>query len=464
MRNMRMMSAVPSLFCLVCLYFLLAGCSLAPAMNHDVSDYFFTNDLASNRIILLNILRARDGAPLHFSELSQIRGQLSAGVTASTTFPFGPYSHATMVPRDLATLAGTVSSSPSFDIASLDTKDFTTGVMSPITPQTAEFFLNEGIDYRMVVLLLVSGIRPAGGSEMLLNAPNSSRVVCYDHRLGTNELPDHFRILEADEPCAGFSEPEYYAFLRIVNSVGRLYPVAVPEPPRPIGRPFDLDMNRDLRAVISIDPARYRLLPLSSGRFQLVTMPHGDTLVLCEERAAGPRIASILAVAGQSLQELPPSACDPRLDPDAEGDAASRPAAAAPVMVGKSPGTFVLQLRSTLEVIQYVGEVLALQQRETARYPTRPERCVTLEYEPLDGSTCDRGVLFHLRNTTGVLDPWGISISYNLQQWSLPPPKVCLGPDRCDHTLQTMSMISLLLNENKSAADIARTPAVQEVP
>jgi hypothetical protein len=444
---------------------MITGCSLAPAINHDVSDYFLVNDLAANRIILLNILRAKDGAPLHFSELSQVRGQLSIGATAATTFPFGPYSHATTIPRELATIGGTVSSSPSFDIASLDTKDFTDGVMSPISPRTLEFFLDEGIDYRMVLMLLISGIRTAGSDEMLLNAPNSSRVVCYAHPLGQNALPVDYRIIEADEPCNGPSEPEYYAFLRVVNKVGRLYPILVRQPPRPVGPPFNLDLGSNLRAISNLDPRRYDLLRLPSGQYQLATTSQGDSLVLCEETAQGPRVASIVENSDDRWARVSPNACEIGQDTTAEEDMPDEVLnIGRHIAIGTAPGTFVVKLRSTLEVIQYVGQVLAFQQQETAKYPRRPERCVTLEYEPLDGPTCERGVLFHLQNSTTSLYSSGISLAYDGQRWSLPAPRVCTDPDGCDHTLQTMSMISLLLNQNKSAKDIASTPAVQVVP
>jgi hypothetical protein len=181
----------------------LTACSLGDAINHQIFDYYQVNDLASNQIILLNILYARDGAPLHFSELSQIRGQMSVSASASTTFPFGVIGHANPAPRDVGTVGATVSSSPSFDIVSLDTKDFTAGVMAPITPQAIRFFLDEGIDYRLVMMLLVSAIRPAGSSEMVLNAPNDSRIVCVTapHVFGSNaELPG-YRIKMAGEPC-----------------------------------------------------------------------------------------------------------------------------------------------------------------------------------------------------------------------------------------------------------------------
>ena len=452
---------------LLCL--LLSACSLEPVINHQVVDYFNANDIASNQVILQNILRAKDGAPLHFSELANIRGSLSIGGNASTTFPFGSLDKATTLPRKLATLGMTVSSSPSFDIDSLDTQDFTNGVMQPITPETAQFFLNEGIDYRMVLLLLVSGLRSAGSPEMLLNAPNSSRIVCYNHKPGDNAVPTDYSIREADEPCAGdYSEPEYYAFLRTVNHVGRLYPISVMESPRPVGSPFSLDMAKDLRSVASIDPAKYKLVRLPSGQYQLMSAAHDSYIVLCKETPTGPAVAGILTTTRDASTKVSAHACSPNHGADEDNDpSADVGKTQAQSTIGKDPDTIVFKLRSTLEVIQYVGQVLALQQEETQLNPSRPERCITLEYEDYSGGikhTCDHGVLFHLQNTSGSISGPFSSVDFNGQTWSLPAPRVCTSPTDCDHTLQTISVISLLLNQNKSSKDIARTQAVQVVP
>ncbi|ABE37122.1 hypothetical protein Bxe_C1262 [Paraburkholderia xenovorans LB400] len=447
---------------------LLAACSLEPLINHQVVDYFEANDIASNQVILQNILRAKDGAPLHFSELASIRGSLSNGASVSTTFPFMAPDHATTLPRKLGTVGMTITSSPSFDIDSLDTQDFTNGVMRPITPETAQFFLNEGIDYRMVLLLLVSGLRSGGRPEMLLNAPNSSRVVCYHELPALNALPTQYSILEADEPCDGQSEPEFYAFLRTINHLGRLYPLSVPQPPKPVGRPFDLDMTKALTAVASIDPGRYSLARLASGQYQLMSAAHGSYVILCRETPDGPAVAGVLTSERDESTPVPVDACSRKHGNAADQHASGDPAGAAQpmMMIGEQKNTVVFKLRSTLEVIQYVGQILALQQDETEANPQLPERCVTLEYENYKGGnmTCNFGVLFHLQRAGPAFSSPLNAVSYNGVSWSLPAPKVCRAPTRCDHTLETISVISLLLNQNKSSKDIAKTQAVQVVP
>jgi hypothetical protein len=456
-----MLRGVLRLLVLICIP--LTACTLGDAINHQIFEYYQTNDLASNQIILLNILYARDGAPLHFSELSQIRGQLTASTSASTTFPFGVIGHANPSPRDLATIGATVSTSPSFDIVSLDTKDFTAGVMSPVTPDAIRFFLNEGIDYRMVLMLLVSGIRPAGSSEMVLNAPNDSRKVCIGapHALGTNEEISNYRIMSAGESCSNdFSE--FFAFLNIVNHINRLYPVSVQTPPKPVGPPFALAMNSNLRAVTGIDPTKYRLTRLPSGQYQLMTVPRSSMVVLCEATGNSARVISVLSASDDVPSRVRADACTTRRSYDEDAGASS---AAPMVTIGVTPGTYALELRSTLGVIRHVGQILAFQEAETARHPKLPERCITLQFIPYDASheTCNGSVLIRLLKTAVIDMPSDVSVLYHGDRWSLPAPHNCQDQEHCDHSQETMSIISLLLNRNKSAKDIPSTPAVQVV-
>jgi hypothetical protein len=447
---------------------LLAACSLEPIINHQVVDYFEANDIASNQVILQNILRAKDGAPLHFSELANIRGSLSSGASASATFPFMGPDHATTLPRKLGTVGVTISSSPSFDIDSLDTQDFTNGVMRPITPETAQFFLNEGIDYRMVLLLLVSGVRSAGSPEMLLNAPNSSRIVCYKETPGTNAVPFNYTIAEADDSCPGKSEPEFYAFLRTINNLGRIYPLSVTKSPKPVGSPFDLDMSKSMTEVAKIDPSHYRLVQLKPGKYsekyRLLSEMQGSDVVLCQDVSGDPVIVGILDSERDESTPVRSDACSRQRGTAAYDD---QTGITQQTVVGDEKGTVVFKLRSTLEVIEYVGQILALQQEETEENPQLPERCVTLEYENYkDGKrmTCNYGVLFHLQRSAAGLSSPLTTVSYNGVSWSLPAPRVCKSPTQCDHTLETISVISLLLNQNKSSKDIAKTQAVQVVP
>ena len=435
---------------------LLAACSLAPIVDQDVLDYFRVNDLATNRIILLNVLRAKDRAPLHFSELSQVRGQVTAGMTAGAVSPIGPISHTT-APRGSANISANVSTAPSFDIVSLDTQDFTVGVMAPIKPATMKFFLDEGVDYRLVLMLLSSGMRPAGEQELILNAPQSARVVCYRERtLEFNARPTGYQIIDPAEvkQCSGFAEPEFYGFLRLLNNLRRVYAITY-RASHPVGAPFSLAVNgQSLRDLTAIDPSKYQLRQLADGRTQLMAEAKDDSVILCEASATGGRPAPI-ALVGATAENLtvPADVCAPR------GAAASGSAGAnADITLGSTPNTYVIALRSTLEVVGFLGRILAFQE---ANSKPGNERCITLLPVPLSGSTCDGAVLFRLQHDE---QPNDIGLTYGDQYWAVPPAAACKEDGPCDHTLESMSIVALLLNQNKSAKDIGRTPAVEVVP
>jgi hypothetical protein len=438
---------------------LLCACSLSPVINHQALDYFNANDIASNQVILQNILRAKDDAPLHFSELASIRGSLTLNSSLSSSIPFGTLDHATQIPRKIFTAGIGVASSPSFDIDSLDTQDFTNGVMLPITPQTAQFFLNDGIDYREVLLLLVSGMQGGDSPELILNAPKSSRVVCYAQQKAQNALPSHYRVLEVDDKsCAGPKpEAEFFAFLGTLNNLPRVYAVSVTQAPRPVGPPFSVDMQKNLRAIASIDPSRYLLRQTSDGQYQLVSARRTNAVVLCGADSNGAHVVGVLTDNIGQPTRVSADACS---QPGAGGtdDAAPLTRSNAPQLeIGKSPGTYVFKLRSTLEVIKYVGQIMALQQSITPH-------CITLDYEG-PGATCSGETLFNLQRDS-ISGSEAVNVAYNGNTWSLPAPQTCFTtPDHhCDHTLETMSVISLLLNQNKSSKDIGKTQAVQVVP
>jgi hypothetical protein len=69
----------------------MGGCSLSPLITKASLDYNSTIEDTTNTSLVVNVLRAKDAAPIYFSDISQVRGSLSAGASAQTTIPFGEY-------------------------------------------------------------------------------------------------------------------------------------------------------------------------------------------------------------------------------------------------------------------------------------------------------------------------------------------------------------------------------------
>lgn len=168
----------------------LSACSLAPRVESDALAYHETTDVTANRIILLNVLRAKDNAPLHFAELSLIHGSVSEAGTALLTQPIGEIPHSTSLPRATFAPSASIGDQASFDLGTLDTQTFSQGVTAPISPKMLKYFLDSGIDHQLVLLLMLSSARLPGGEEAIANYPRSERLVCYQNgRPKPGELP-----------------------------------------------------------------------------------------------------------------------------------------------------------------------------------------------------------------------------------------------------------------------------------
>src|SRR5438046_2728474 len=71
----------------------LSGCSLlslAPVVSSNAIDYHDVVEDVTNDILITNILRARDRAPLHYASLSIMHGSTAGAVSLQATLPFGP--------------------------------------------------------------------------------------------------------------------------------------------------------------------------------------------------------------------------------------------------------------------------------------------------------------------------------------------------------------------------------------
>jgi hypothetical protein len=223
----------------------------------------------------------------------------------------------------------------------------------------------------------------------------------------------------------------------------------------------------------AIDPSKFRLRQLTDGPnkglYQFARPPHG-AIILCGEANAEPGmyqsppsqpgvVEGLLTDDDPSPLKVPKNSCDPAADP-----------ASASVNIGADRGTFIIKLRSTAELVMYVGRVLSLQDRLTRA--DGPAQCITLQIQirvpPYHDTCAPGGALFDLQAQPGG-HPSGLTVTYRGQTWYVPdavPNDASVEPSATgyDHSLETMAIISLLLNQNKSAKDISKTANVQLVP
>ncbi len=62
-------------------------------------------------------------------------------------------------------------SSPSFDVAALDTRDFTPGILNPLSHQLFRYFAEYGVSEQMLALLLLERVVDETTDQQIPNDP-----------------------------------------------------------------------------------------------------------------------------------------------------------------------------------------------------------------------------------------------------------------------------------------------------
>lgn len=122
---------------------LLAGCSMPKKEDiaKNTTEFNLVAEKAGNEMLLLNIVRASKRRPMYFTSFGKLTGQMSFEVgTGGINIPFGksfedPYSIAPNVSYKY---------SPFFDVAVLDTQEFTNGIMTPVPMKIIEYYRSQG--------------------------------------------------------------------------------------------------------------------------------------------------------------------------------------------------------------------------------------------------------------------------------------------------------------------------------
>ncbi len=132
---------------------LLTGCSFAPVVSGFSVSYDGSLEDVNNQLLVTNVLRATERAPLYFSNLSDIKGILSVSLGSSLSAPVGEGKITSTKHFVLGGTAG-VSTTPTFDVQPLNQQDFTKGILQPLELQYGKLYWDR-TDYPEFVLALL---------------------------------------------------------------------------------------------------------------------------------------------------------------------------------------------------------------------------------------------------------------------------------------------------------------------
>ena len=139
------------------LFGLLSACAARAPLERVAIEQNALVARTTNEVMLLNIVRAMQRQPMHFTSLSALHGNvtLSAGISAGATLPSLAVERGGGGETYSPSISASVSTNPSFDIAINDSQEFYQGFLHPIEPATVAHFLDDGWPSDLITYLLV---------------------------------------------------------------------------------------------------------------------------------------------------------------------------------------------------------------------------------------------------------------------------------------------------------------------
>jgi len=407
--------------------------SLGSSVNGAVADYHNAETAVDNQIVLSNIVRAEKGEPIHFSDLVNIHGSIQLNGQIGASIPAGPLRASTT--RIGINPQVSAQTAPSFDVNSLDTQNFWKGVMSPMDPQVVEYFLNLGIDPRVLLLTLFSGVKT--NEQTFINNPSDQKFFNY---LGYVADIENFHT-------------HSYRELTPING--------------PLGQPAVKDLA-------GFDPTKFSIRTDSKDTSKVLLYSVSQKVALCYAKANGEPLSTSN---NKTFALVVSPGLTPRYTKSANICSDSE-VVVDPTSISTTPAADILTLRSVYGVMKFLGAISRYQRLRSAE--ARGSRCITLtgpkpgDRNPEAGE-CDTGnVLFAIDSSgsTATTGPVALTISDDDTRYSVHAPGACFqttdykkaAAAPCDHSLEVLSLVEILLNLNKTATDLHATTTVTVAP
>jgi hypothetical protein len=498
----------------LCLSILVHGCAISPAAMH--SDTMALGDViedTTNKLLVSNVLRARDNAPLHFADLPVLRESLQQSFSLSWLNFFGA-SRAPSSTRDSVSFGTSVQKTPSFDLNQLHSKDFITGISSPIDPKIVKYWLDRGLDRRIVMLLFFSAVEIVETSSEA--GPVNTIRITNSPREAAQIIGGRRPALDGSDALRCDTQSDFERYLKLINTLKTFFANAYRER-KLITKGLQLAGDKDsytVRAIGALDLTKVQVVhDEQRGTYSLYSLSSDPKVAFCFYDNAGVAARSsaqyeFIEAGAEALgdkRSCHQSVVDVRTEDTAKRttspsaiffpgvaavktpsrycDIYNRFTGTGPALPTKPGGyprlELKLYIRSVGEIFQFLGDLLHYQD-ELKRHlqadslsgvklntpvtfgycGDKPERGCDDIFLRLDGDPCNARFSLTYREReyhVGNFDP-AIDISrHSLHCHPDPSP-------RRDHTLEILSVLHQLVGLNKSATDVRSTPSVQVLP
>jgi hypothetical protein len=136
----------------------IGGC-VADLFGDRAASYNQEAAINKDRTILTNIVRASLGRPLQYTDLTTISGTASQSLSLAGVIPFAVHRPTTVGAQATFMPSVSLSGGPTFSVANLSTKEFYSGILTPIEMKLVDYYWAQG-DYipRVLLSLVISEI------------------------------------------------------------------------------------------------------------------------------------------------------------------------------------------------------------------------------------------------------------------------------------------------------------------
>ena len=497
-----------------CLSIWLWGCAISPSViKSDTLAFGEVIEDTTNKLLVLNVLRARDKAPLHFADIPLMRESLQQSFSFSWLDLIGSVRGVPTI-RDSVTFGTSVQKTPSFDLNHLHSKDFITGISSPIDPKIVKYWLDRGLDRRIVLLLFFSGVEIVETHSE--KGPVTTIKVANSPREAADIIKARKQAFAGPEALLCDRQSDFERYLKLLNKVKTFFAHNYRERRLLVtglkpGAPED---SKNLQAFAALDQTKMQLVyDRARGTYNVYSLSSEQKVAFCfydHTQPAGPASAQMEFIdsgreSGADRRSCFQSVVDVRAEETRTRALSPTPVffpgvAAAqeesrycgiynrfsstvqspPAQPGGYPRRELrLFIRSVGEMFQFLGDLLYYQEElrkhldETPQPGLKLNTPVTFGYcgdipEPgcddifirLDGDPCNARFSLAYRDKeyyVANFDPPGNTYRQGL---NCRPEYTA----RKDHTIEVLSVLHQLVGLNKSATDVRSTPSVQVLP
>ncbi|HVT60752.1 MAG TPA: hypothetical protein VHR45_20440 [Thermoanaerobaculia bacterium] len=344
--SLRVISLLPTI--------LFAGCIRVGDLSHSAMQYNEAVEEAQNRMLLLNVVRAKLFRPMYITDLSKVTGSIKLDLNSGgIETDFGPYTSSLTTGKKFLTNGKLIPSvdyvhNPTFDVNVLSGQDFEKGFLSPATKGLLAYYWEQGWPQEFLLYLFVHHVRVRNTQELLL------------HLFAHPVLVKTYKI----DYYENYPEPELKkleAFGRWVTSFVSTAPQFVPKAVN-IGPCLGANKVSGLKDLVTATKEGLSIAKFDDGNYQL-QKPMPDLILMSHARAE------------EKAEQKSSSSCDPsaadrkagsKPSPEgASGQATGTPEAGREVAVESEAGNATLYLRSPEEMLFYLGELMRVIETST---------------------------------------------------------------------------------------------------